>query len=57
MQEMQEMQAQLTPVLERFPEGGNGNPFQDSYLGNTMDTEYWYVTVHGVKKSWTQMSN
>ena len=22
-----------------------------------MDTEDWYVTVHGVKKSWTQMSN
>ena len=29
---------------------GNGNPLQDSCLGNLMDREAWWATVHGVAK-------
>ena len=36
----------------RFPGEGNGNPLQDSYLGNPMDRGDWQATVHGVAKSW-----
>ena len=32
------------PVLERVPEGGNGNLFQYSYLENSMDKEAWRAT-------------
>ena len=39
--------------LGRSPGGGNGNPLQDSYLGNPMDRGAWRATVHGVAKSWT----
>jgi len=28
----------------------NGNPLHDSCLGNPMDREVWWATVHGVKK-------
>ena len=38
------------PGLGRFPEGGNGNPFQYSCLGNPMDSGVGWVTVHGVTK-------
>ena len=31
----------------------DGNPFQDSYLGNPMDRAAWRATVHGVSKSET----
>ena len=48
--------ADSIPGLERSPEGGNGNPFQYSYLGNPMNTGAWWVTVHGVAKSQTQSS-
>ena len=34
----------------------NGNPLQYSCLENSMDREAWWATVHGVGKSWTQMS-
>ena len=44
------------PGLERYPGGGNGDPFQYSYLGNSMNTGAWWVTVHGVAKSQTQPS-
>ena len=44
------------PGLERYPGGGNGNPFQYSYLGNPINTGAWWVTVHGVTKSKTQPS-
>ena len=43
--------------LERYPGGGHGNPFQYSCLENPMDRGAWWTTVHGVAKSWTQMSN
>ena len=35
----------------------NGNPFQYSRLGNPMDREAWWATVHGVAKSWPQLSD
>ena len=45
------------PGLGRSPGGGNGNPLQYSCLGNPMDTGAWWATVHGVTKSWTQLSD
>ena len=42
--------------LGRSPEG-NGNPLQYSCLENSMDRGAWKATVHGVAKSWTQLSN
>ena len=36
---------------------GNGNPLQYSCLENPMDRRAWTATVHGVTKSWTQLSN
>ena len=41
------------PWLGRFPEEGNGYPFQYSCLENSMDRGAWWATVHGVAKSWT----
>ena len=35
------------PGLGRAPELGNGNPLQYSCLGNPMDREAWWATVHG----------
>ena len=39
----------------RSPAEGNGNPLQYSCLENPMDSA-WRATVHGVAKSWTQLS-
>ena len=39
----------------RPPGEGNGNPLQYSYLGNHMDREAWWATVHGVSQSRTQL--
>ena len=36
---------------------GNGNPLQYPYLQISMDRGAWRATVHGVAKSWTQMSD
>ena len=47
----------LIPGSERSPEEVNGNPFQDSCLENSMDRGAWQATVHGVTKSWTQLSD
>ena len=38
--------------LGRSSRGGNDNPFQYSYLENAMDRGAWWVTVHGIAKSW-----
>jgi len=40
----------LIPELGRSPGEGNGNPLQDSCLGNPMDRGAWWATVHGVTK-------
>ena len=40
----------LTPGLGRSTGGGHGKPFWYSCLGNPMDTEAWWATVHGVSK-------
>ena len=41
------------PGLGRFPGGGNGNPFQCSYLENAMDRRAWRATVHSIAQNWT----
>ena len=47
----------LIPGLGRFPGEGDGYPLQYSCLENPMDREAWWATVHGVAKSWAQLSN
>ena len=44
------------PGLARSPGEGNGNPLQHSCLENSMDRGAWQATVHGVKKSQTQLN-
>ena len=44
------------PGSRRSLGGGPGNPFQYSCLENSMDRGAWWATVHGVTKSWTQLS-
>ena len=46
----------LIPGLGRSPGGRDGNPLQYSCLENPMDREAWWAIVHGVAKSWTQLS-
>ena len=43
--------------LGRSPEEGNSSPLQYSCLENSMERGTWWATVHGVAKSWTQLSN
>ena len=38
------------PGSGRSPGEGNGNPLQYSCLGNPMDREAWWATVHRVTK-------
>ena len=38
------------PSSRRSPGEGNGNPLQDSCLGNPMDRGAWQATVPGVAK-------
>ena len=45
----------LIPGSRRSPEGGHGNPLQDSCLENPMDRGAWQASVHSVEKSWTQL--
>ena len=42
--------------LGRSPGEGNGFPLQYSCLKNSMDRGVWWAAVHGVAKSWTQLS-
>ena len=44
------------PVSGRSPGEGNGNPLQNSCLGNLMDRGAWWATIHGVTKSRTRLS-
>ena len=48
-------ESDLIPGSGRAPGVVNGNPLQDSYLGNPMDRGAWWATVHGVEKSQTQL--
>ena len=41
----------------RSPGEGNGSPLQYSCLENLMDRGAWWATIHGVTKSWTQLSD
>ena len=45
------------PGSGRSPGEGNGNSLQYSCLENPMDRGAWWATVHGVTKSWTQLSD
>ena len=45
----------LIPGLERSPGEGHGNPLQYSCRENLMNRGAWKATVHGVKKSQTQL--
>ena len=46
----------MIPGLGRSPGEGNGHPLQYSCLEISMDRGVWWATVHGVTKSWTQLS-
>ena len=54
---MQETWFDPTPGLGRYPGGGHGSPLQYSCLENSTDREAWCAIVHGVAKSWTQLSH
>ena len=45
------------PGSGRSSGAGNGNPLQDSCLGNPMDRGAWQATVHRVARSWTWLSD
>ena len=54
---MQEIQVRSLGQ-EDSPGEGNGYPFQYSFLENPTDrAENSFPTIHGVTKSWTQVSN
>ena len=44
------------PGSRRSSGEGNGNPLQYSCLKNPVDQGTWWVTIHGVAKSQTQLS-
>ena len=44
------------PGSGRSSGGENGNPLQYSCLENPMDRGVWWITVHEVAKSQTQLS-
>ena len=45
------------PGLGRSSGEGNGTPLQYSCLENPMDGRVWWVTVHGVARSQTRLSD
>ena len=45
----------ILPSVPFYGEG-NGNPLQYSCLENSMDGEAWWAAVHGVARSWMQLS-
>ena len=51
-----EGEANSIPGLGRYPGGGNANPLQYSCLENSMDRGVWWAVVHGVTKSWMDMT-
>ena len=49
--------AGLIPWSGRSAGEGNGYPLQYFCLENSMDRGAWQAIVHGVSKSWTQLSD
>ena len=49
--------AGLIPGSGRSPGVGKGNLLQYPCLENSMDRGAWRAIVHGVAKSWTQLSD
>ena len=47
----------LIPGSGRSPGKGNGNPLQDSCLGNSMDRGAWWAPVPKVTKSQTRLND
>ena len=47
----------LIPDLGISPGERNGTPLQYSCLGNPMDREAWWATVHVVAQSQTQLTD
>ena len=47
--------ASLIPGLGRSPGGGQGNPFQHSFLENPVDRGGWRAAVPGVSKCRIQL--
>ena len=45
------------PGSGRSPGEGHGNSLQYACLENPKDRGAWRATVHGVTKSWTQLSD
>ena len=45
------------PVSGQSPGVGNWNPLQYFCLENSKDRGAWRAIVHGVAKSWTQLSD
>ena len=45
------------PGWGQSPGEGNGNPLQYSCLENPMDGGVWWAMVHGIRKSWMQLSD
>ena len=45
------------PGSGRSPREGNDSPLQDSCVENPIDRGAWWVTVHRVAKSQTQLSD
>ena len=45
------------PGSGRSPGEENGNPLQYYCLENSMNRGTWWAAVHGVAKSWTQLSD
>ena len=44
------------PGSGRYPGGENGNPLHNPRLGNIINRGDWWAIIHGVPKSWTQLS-
>ena len=56
IQKMQETRVRFLDG-ENPPGVGNANPLQYSCLETSMDRGAWWVIVHGVAKSWKQLSS
>ena len=47
----------LNTESARSPVVGNGNPFQYSYLENSMGRAAWWATIHWAAKNMTQLND